>query len=88
MGKVRFQMFIDENQKEALEKLQQDSKISVAEIIRRAIDSFLAKYKGNKEIPLKDNTVENLLSAAGSCEGGPKDLADSHDKYLYGTSKK
>ncbi len=35
--KVRFQMSIDANLKEKLEKLQQDSKVSVTEIIRRAL---------------------------------------------------
>jgi len=45
MSKVRFQMFIEETQKEALEKLQQDSKISVAEMVRKAIDRFLTGWK-------------------------------------------
>lgn len=49
MGKVRFQMFLDKNQKEALEK---------------------------------------LLSVVSICKGGPKDLSDEHDKYLYKTNKK
>ena len=48
MAKVRFQMFLDESQKEALERLQQDAKIPVAEIIRRAIDKFLTGYKKRK----------------------------------------
>lgn len=38
--------------------------------------------KNQKEI------LEKLLSVAGICKGGPKDLADKHDKYLYGASKK
>ncbi len=84
MAKVRFQMFIDENQKEALERLQHDYKVSVAEIIRKAIDRLLTEYKAKEERPLRDSMAEKLLSAAGACKGGPKDLADEHDKYLYG----
>lgn len=88
MAKVRFQMFIDETQKEALERLQQDSKISVAEMVRKAIDRFLSEWKEKKGIPIKDEMTEKLLSVAGVCKGGPKDLADEHDKYLYGIRKK
>jgi len=84
MAKVRFQMFIDENQKEALERLQHDYKVSVAEIIRKAIDRLLTEYTAKEERPLRDSMAEKLLSAAGACKGGPKDLADGHDKYLYG----
>jgi dsDNA-binding SOS-regulon protein len=88
MSKVRFQMFIEEAQKEALEKLQEDSKISLAEMVRKAIAIFLAECKEKKEIPVKDKITQKLLSTAGACKGGPKDLADRHDKYLYGASRK
>ncbi|MBI4746800.1 MAG: ribbon-helix-helix domain-containing protein [Deltaproteobacteria bacterium] len=84
MAKVRFQMFIDERQKEALERLQHDYKVSVAEIIRKAIDRLLTEYKAKEERPLRDSMAEKLLSSAGACKGGPKDMADEHDKYLYG----
>ncbi len=88
MAKVRFQMFLEEEQKEALEKLHQDSKISAAEIVRRAIDKFLKEWKAKKEIPVEDEAVKRLLSVAGICEGGPPDLADKHDEYLYGIKRK
>jgi hypothetical protein len=29
-----------------------------------------------------DEQVNSLLSLMGVCEGGPSDLADSHDQYL------
>ena len=88
MAKVRFQMFLDEDQKEVLERLQEDSKIPIAEIIRRAIDRFLAEEREKGKVPLEDDMAGRLLSVAGVCKGGPKDLADGHDRYLYGTSKK
>ena len=69
MAKVRFQMFIDENQKEALERLQHDYKVSVAEIIRKAIDRLLTEYKAKDEKPLRDSMAEKLLSAASACKG-------------------
>ena len=88
MAKVRFQMFIESHQKEALERIQEDSKIPVAEIIRKSIDRFLTEWKRKKRIPAEDEMTERLLSIAGTCKGGPKDLADEHDKYLYGVSRK
>jgi len=88
MSKVRFQMFIEETQKEALEKLQQDSGMPVAELVRTAINNFLSEYSRKKKIPVEDEMIERLLSIAGICKGGPKDLADEHDKYLYGITKK
>ena len=88
MAKVRFQMFLDSHQKEALERIQEDSKIPVAEIIRKAVDRFLLEWKRKKKITVEDEMPERLLSIAGTCKGGPKDLADEHDKYLYGVSRK
>ena len=73
-------MFIDENKKEALEQIQHDYKGSVAEIIRKAIGQLLMEYKAKKKKTLSDSTAEMLLSAAGACKGGPKELADEHNK--------
>ncbi|WP_333652492.1 CopG family transcriptional regulator [Dissulfurispira sp.] len=87
MAKVRFQMFIEESQKEALERLQQDSGMSVAELVRTAINNFLSERRKKKERPA-DEITEKLLSVAGICKGGPPDLADNHDHYLYGFPKK
>jgi len=88
MAKVRFQMFLDSHQKEALERVQEDSRMPVAEIIRKAVDLFLSEWKRKKRIPVEDEMTERLLSISGTCKGGPKDLADEHDKYLYGISRK
>lgn len=84
MSKVRFQMFIEEEQKEALKRFQRDSGMAAAEIVRRALDSFIEEYKKGKGVPPQDAMTERLLSTGGVCKGGPKDLSDKHDKYLYG----
>ncbi len=88
MGKVRFQMFIEEYQKDALEKIHQDSNVSTAELIRNAIDFFLQRKEKKKEAAVEDKTAKKLLSIVGVCKGGPKDLADKHDSYLYGIDKR
>lgn len=87
MAKVRFQMFIEESQKEALERIQQDSGMPIAELVRTAINNFLSERRRKKEKPV-DEITEKLLSIAGICKGGPPDLADNHDHYLYGFPKK
>jgi len=80
-------MFLEAEQKELLERLQKNLKMPVAEIIRKAIDRFLSEWKGKKGHPEDDEAVKKLLSVAGMCKGGPRDLADSHDRYLYGIGK-
>jgi hypothetical protein len=86
MAKVRFQMFMEQTQKEALERIQQDSGMSVAELVRRAINNFLSECR-KKEKPV-DEITEKLLSIAGIYKGGPPDLADRIDEYLYGFPRK
>lgn len=88
MAKVRFQMFIDESQKAALERLQHDSGTSVAELVRKAIDNFLSEFRKKKEVSVEDETIKKLLSVAGICKDGPKDLSDKIDEYLYGIKRK
>lgn len=88
MGKVRFQMFIEEDQKNALEKIHREFNVSTAELIRNAIDFFLQKRGKKKEVAVEDNAEKKLLSIIGTCKGGPKDLADKHDAYLYGIDKR
>lgn len=55
--------------------------------IFKAIDLFLKEWNGNKELTPDDPLVEKLLSVAGACKGGPKDLADRHNHYLYGSPR-
>lgn len=88
MAKVRFQMFIDEDQKRMLETLQRETNMPMAEIIRGAIERLTTEYRKKRALPVKDVMTEKMLAVTGVCEGGPHDLADEHDKYLYGTRKK
>lgn len=87
MGMVRYQMFIDEGQKKILEDLHKRLHVPVAELVRRAIDDFIGNQKGGSVYPQADEQTNNLLAIAGVCEGGPSDLADNHDHYLYGNKR-
>jgi len=87
MGMVRYQMFIDEGQKRVLDDLHQRLHVPVAELVRRAIDGFIGDQKAQSVYVQTDEQVNGLLALAGVCEGGPTDLADNHDQYLYGDKK-
>jgi len=87
MGMVRYQMFIDEGQKRVLDDLHQRLHVPVAELVRRAIDGFIGDQKAQSVYVQTDEQVNGLLALAGVCEGGPTDLADNHDQYLYGAKK-
>jgi hypothetical protein len=87
MGMVRYQMFIDEGQKKVLENLHQRLNVPVAELVRRAIDGFIDNQNTSTVYPQADEQTNSLLAIAGVCEGGPSDLADNHDHYLYGNKR-
>jgi len=84
MAMVRYQMFIDEGQKRTLEEMHRRLNVPVAELVRRAISSLVAEQSKTAVYPAMDEETGSLLSLAGVCEGGPSDLADSHELYLRG----
>lgn len=88
MAMVRYQMFIEEGQKNMLDELHRRLNLPVAELVRRAISRLVDEETKNFTYPGEDEQVNNLLSLAGVCEGGPADLADNHDHYLRGEKKK
>ena len=84
MAMVRYQMFIDEGQKRMLEEMHRRLNVPVAELVRRAINNLVADKSKESEHPELDEDTGSLLSIAGVCEGGPSDLANSHEIYLRG----
>jgi ribbon-helix-helix protein len=85
MAMVRYQMFIDEQQKRLLDELHQRLRVPVAELVRRAIDRLVEEQRVSGFVySQEDEQINSLLSLAGVCEGGPVDLADNHEQYLRG----
>ena len=83
MSKVRFQILLEEDQRNMLRILGKDLHQPVAEIIRQTLDGLLADWKKKrKKKPFIDRTIRKLISTAGICRGGGKNLADNHDRYL------
>jgi len=87
MSMVRYQMFIEEEQKSMLEDLHKRLNLPVAELVRRAISRLVDEESKSVVYAETDEQVNSLLSLAGVCEGGPSDLADNHEQYLRGDIK-
>ncbi len=84
MAMVRYQMFIDEEQKRKLDEMHRRLNVPVAVLVRKALDRMVAEEAAGIAYPVQDEQVDSLLSLAGVCEGGPSDLADNHELYLRG----
>ena len=84
MAMVRYQMFLEEEQKNMLEEMHRRLGLPVAELVRRAINRMVAEEGAAAAYPEADEQINSLLSLAGVCEGGPADLADNHENYLRG----
>lgn len=87
MTMVRYQMFIEEEQKSMLDELHRRLKLPVAELVRRAISRLVDEENKGVVYPETDEQVNSLLLLAGVCEGGPSDLADNHEQYLRGDKR-
>jgi len=72
---IRTQVQLTEDQLKALKKLSAKEGLSLAELIRRAVDDLVRK---NEAAALK----EKLLGVAGKFRSGLGDLAEQHDRYF------
>jgi hypothetical protein len=75
---VRTQIQITEQQAVRLRQLAEVQEVSIAELIRRAIDHLLASVN-----PLPDTEQRRLaLAFLGQFPDDAADVAENHDKYL------
>lgn len=75
---VRTQIQLTEMQTIILKQLAQQQQVSMAELIRRSIDLYIASVD---ERPL-DEKYAQALTLAGKYRSGDTDLGRRHDKYL------
>lgn len=75
---VRTQVQLTEKQYKALQKIAARESISMAEVIRRALDRIV----GIESLPDREEIKRRAIAAAGSCHSGVPDLAQRHDDYL------
>ena len=76
---VRTQIQLTERQARELRRIAAKEGVSMAEIIRRAVD---AKIRGGTgEVPWEER-VRRAQAAMGKFRSGLKDVAERHDDYL------
>lgn len=75
---VRTQIQLTEEQYQWLKKLAREENISMAELIRRAVD-YLASRESTAS---KDEIRERAKKAAGRFRSGLGDAAARHDEYF------
>ena len=75
---VRTQIQLDESQAERLKAVAASRGLSMAELIRRAVDSALL----TGGLPDKEEQRRRAIAASGRFNSGATDISVKHDKYL------
>lgn len=75
---VRTQIQLPEQQVSTLKRLAMQQHVSMAELIRRAVDLFTASPEAGNRQEMR----QRALSAAGRFHSGQNDIANKHDNYL------
>ncbi|MFB0537382.1 MAG: CopG family transcriptional regulator [Anaerolineae bacterium] len=73
LTKRPIQIYLEQGQDRALRALAQKLGLSIAELVRRSIDHYLA------ELPVEEDPA---LSIVGLGHSGVGDLAAEHDRYI------
>jgi hypothetical protein len=73
LTKRPIQIYLEQKQDRALRALAQKLGLSIAELVRRSIDHYLA------ELPVEEDPA---LSIVGLGHSGVGDLAAEHDRYI------
>jgi predicted DNA-binding ribbon-helix-helix protein len=75
---VRTQIQLTAQQAKAIKKIARARHLSVAELIRQAVDNLI---KASTVIDVEERR-KRALDAAGRFRSGLRDLSTGHDKYL------
>jgi metal-responsive CopG/Arc/MetJ family transcriptional regulator len=77
---IRTQIQLRETQMQALKRIATEQQISIAEVIRQAIDQFL--QAANAEQSTWEETRRRALLAIGMFHSGLSDLSENYDEYF------
>lgn len=80
MGKRRTQLYLDERQRQILEREASLSGKSLGQLVREAIDQVYVKAGLSEE---SIDAEDPLWKLAGAGDSGQKDISRRHDEYLY-----
>jgi post-segregation antitoxin (ccd killing protein) len=75
---IRTQIQLTETQAREVKRMAEERGVSMAAIIREAIDDRLRR----RNAPSWDELVERAIAAVGCCSSGLGDAADRHDEYF------
>ncbi len=75
---IRTQMQLTDSQMEALRQLSEREHISIAEIVRRALDDLLSR----SNIVSREELLRRAAEVAGRFASGRSDVSAKHDDYL------
>ena len=75
---IRTQIQLTEEQSQEIKSIAEREDLSMAELIRRAVDDWLARY-GDAVSQAKK---ERALAVVGRFRSGLSDVAENHDEYL------
>jgi hypothetical protein len=75
---IRTQIQLTESQAREVKRWADERGVSMAAVIREAIDAHLGTRSG----PTWDEIVERAIAAVGCCASGTGDVADRHDEYF------
>lgn len=72
---IRTQIQLTRMQAEALNGLAREREVSIAELVRQAVDLFLQQVN-------KEEQIRRALSVMGRFSSGLGDVSERHDDYL------
>lgn len=67
------QVYLERKQDEVVRALAERQEISIAELIRRSVDRYLA------ELPVENDPAMDIV---GLVDAGPEDASEKHDEYI------
>ncbi len=74
----RIQIWLDEQQAKALQRLAREQGRPVSEMVRRSVDALL----GSVGQPSREALQSRALSVVGRFHSGASDISTRHDRYL------
>lgn len=81
---VRTQIQLTEKQVNTLKNLAASRNLSIAELIRRAVDNLI---KSNSELDIEERK-RRAIEIAGRFRSGKRDISAKHDRYLVEAIRK
>lgn len=80
---IRTQIQLTQQQYAALKGLSKNENVSMAELVRKAVDLII----GRARMPDRDLQKRRAMEVAGKFSSGCSDVSANHDRYLVETYK-